>query len=152
MLGDTELNSGDEMNLEELRLSFNKFLKMYFKACEEVYDELQFERIKGSRFKYLKEIYERKTTTLTELADHFELSKSTVNEVIGSFEKSGLVKRIKCADDKRKMLISLTDIGETLAVTNELESKKAVEKMVARLNEEELVALKKIFDKFGEKS
>jgi DNA-binding MarR family transcriptional regulator len=139
------------LDIEELRLSFNKFLRMYFAACEEVYKELRFERVKGSRFKYLKEIHRRKVTTLTELSEHFELSKPTVNEVITSFENSGLIKKMKSETDRRVTLISLTEIGEILASTNELESKRAVEKMTQILSEEELFTLKKIFDRFGEK-
>lgn len=138
------------MEKEELRNAFNKFLKMYFDACNEVYDEIHFDRIRGSRFKYLKEIHKRKQTTLTELADHFDLSKPTVNEVIQTFSKNGLIDKTKGTEDKRVHYISLTEMGQTLATTNTLESRRAVDKMFERLSNRELKQLSKIFNKFGE--
>ncbi len=137
------------MEKEQVRISFNKFLKMYFDACNEVYDEINFNQIKGIRFKYLKEIYKRKEVTLTELADHFSISKPTVNEVINHFMDNGIVKKRKSETDKRINYIYLTEIGETLASTNMLESKRAVDKMFSVLTPKDIKQLTKIFDKFG---
>lgn len=121
---------------------------MYFLACNEVYEEINFDRIKGSRFKYLKEIYRRKETTLTELADHFDLSKPTVNEVINRFIENGFVKKRRSTEDKRVSYIYLTDMGRTLASTNTLESNRAVEKIFDTLSKKDIIQLVKIFDKF----
>ena len=137
------------MDKEDIRLSLNKFLSMYFKACNEVYDEINFNQIKGIRFKYLKEIYRRKEVTLTELSEHFSISKPTVNEVINHFMNSGIVEKRKSSKDKRVSYIYLTDIGKTLAVTNTLESERAVEKIYDKLTVREIKQLKKIFDRFG---
>lgn len=138
------------MNKEEVRLSFNRFLKMYFDACNEVYNEIHFDRIKGSRFKYLKEIYRRKKTTLTELAEHFELSKPTVNEVINKFIENNLIVKNKSEEDKRVSYITLTEMGETLATTNVLESNRAVTKIFDTLSKREIKLLVKLFNKFEE--
>lgn len=139
------------MNKEEVRLSLNKFLKMYFDACKEVYSEINFDRITKIQFKYLKAIKKHEPTTLTELSDLFKISKPSMNEVITKFEKSGLIKKDKSTLDKRITNISLTDIGDTLATTNILESQKAVEKIDAILTQEELVVLTSLFNKFGVK-
>jgi predicted RNase H-like nuclease len=37
----------------------NIFLKLYFDSCKEVYNEINFERITGKQFKYLKAINEK---------------------------------------------------------------------------------------------
>lgn len=137
------------MEKENVRLSFNKFLKMYFDACREVYEEINFNQIKGIRFKYLKVIHKRKEVTLTELADHFSISKPTVNEVINHFIDNGIVKKRKSESDKRINYISLTEIGEVLATTNTLESQRAVDKMFETLSKKDIKTLVKIFDKFG---
>ncbi|QMS85971.1 MarR family winged helix-turn-helix transcriptional regulator [Candidatus Xianfuyuplasma coldseepsis] len=137
------------MDKEEVRLSFNKFLRMYFDACNDVYEEIHFDRIKGSRFKYLKEIHKRGKTTLTELAEHFDLSKPTVTEVINVFESNGFIEKAKSSEDKRVYYISLTEMGRTLATTNILESKRAVDKMFDVLSKKEMKFLIKIFNKFG---
>lgn len=136
------------MDQEQLRLSLNKFLKMYFNACREVYKEINFDRITKIQFKYLKAIKNFEKTTLTELADKFNVSKPSMNEVIVKFEKSGLIHREKSNQDKRITVITLTDIGNTLATTNLLESQRAVQKMTETLTKEETIVLQKIFDRF----
>lgn len=122
---------------------------MYFNSCNEVYEEINFNQIKGIRFKYLKEIYKRKEVTLTELADHFSISKPTVNEVITHLVSNGIVTKRKSEKDKRINYLSLTEIGEVLASTNILESRRAVEKMFDTLSEDEIQFLVRIFNKFG---
>ncbi len=136
------------MDKEQLRLSLNKFLKMYFNACREVYKEINFDRITKIQFRYLKAIRKFEKTTLTELADTFNISKPSMNEVIVKFEKSGLIDREKSTEDKRITVISLTEVGNTLATTNLLESQRAVNKINEALTEEEMTLLKNIFDRF----
>ncbi len=137
------------MDKEKIRLSFNKFLRMYFQSCREVYEEISFGKITSTQFKYLKEIHKRKEITLTQLASEFNVSKPTMNEYINKFLDAKIVRKRKCTTDKRVSYISLTKIGETLATTNELESKKAVEKIIAQLDETEIETLVNLFDKFG---
>ena len=137
------------MEKEELRISFNKFLKMYFDSCKEVYEEINASRITGRQFRYLREIHKRKEATLTELAECFKISKPSMNEVIKKFEDTNIIKKRKSETDKRFSYISLTEIGVTLASSNELESKRAVEKMFNKLDEKEILNMKNSFDKFG---
>lgn len=137
------------MNKEEVRMSLNTFLKMYFDACKEVYSEINFDRITKIQFKYLKAIKREQPTTLTELSELLQISKPTMNEVITKFEKSGLIQKEKNELDKRITYISLTEIGNTLATTNTLESQRATSKMIDVLLPEELEVLTKLFNKFG---
>ena len=138
------------MEKEEVRIAFNKFLKMYFAACEEVYKEINFDQIKGKKFRYLKAIHRKGEVTLTELAEVLRKSKPTVNEVITRFLENGLVEKRKSEDDKRVSYIYLTDIGKILATTNMLESKRAVDKMFETLSSKEIKLMTKIFNRFGE--
>ena len=138
------------MNKEDVRLSLNRFLKMYFDACREVYSEINFDRITKIQFKYLKAIKKLEKTTLTELSELFHISKPSINEVITKFEKSGLIQKVKSEQDKRITYISLTVIGNTLATTNMLESQRAVEKIIGKLDDEEVTDLVALFDKFGD--
>jgi len=138
------------MEKEKIRLSLNRFLKMYFDACKEVYSEINFDQITKIQFKYLKAIKKYEPTTLTELSELFSISKPTLNEVITKFEKSGLIKKTKNEKDKRITYLSVTEIGATLATTNILESNRAVEKMIDRYSADEIEHLTKMFDKFGD--
>jgi len=135
---------------ENIRLALNKFLKMYFHSCKEVYEEISFDKITSKQFKYLKDIHSKGDVTLTELSSTFCVSKPTMNEFIHKFLDAGIVKKRKSVTDKRVSYISLTDIGVALATTNLLESQRAVKNMTAKLNEEELKTITNIFDKFGD--
>ena len=138
------------MENENIRISLNKFLKMYFHSCKEVYEEISFDKITIKQFKYLKDIHSKGEVTLTELSCTSNVSKPTMNEFINKFLNAGIVKKRKSVTDKRVSYISLTDIGVALATTNLLESQRAVKKMMDKLNEEELVTITNIFDKFGD--
>ena len=138
------------MDKEKVRQSFNIFLKMYFDSCKEIYEELDYgELLTGRQFSYLRMIDKHGEVTMTELADLFQLSKPTVTEMMRKFLDANLVKKRKCDHDGRVMYISLTEQGKTLAKTNVLESKRAVDKIYNTLKEEEILLLTKLFDKFG---
>ena len=136
------------MTEEDVRKSFNYFLKMYFDAAKEIYDEMSFNELPGRKFKYLKRIYEAKKITPSELAKQCNLSKPTVTEIINKFLEIGLIVKNVDEDDKRKYYISLTERGSILARSNEFESKRAVQKMYDKLSSDELKQLVLIFNKF----
>jgi DNA-binding MarR family transcriptional regulator len=137
---------------EKVRLAFNDFLKMYFAACKEVYKEIDFDQIKGKKFKYLKAIHKSNEITTTGLAEKLNLSKPTVTEVINHLLSIGLVEKRRSEEDKRVSYITLTAIGKTLATSNELESSRAVDKIYETLSPKEIKLLTKIFKKFGDEA
>ncbi len=138
------------MDREVVRKAFNRFLKMYFNSSREVYEEINFKEITRTQFKYLKIIRENNKISFSELAEILNISKPTLTETINRFIKAKLVKKNRCKSDQRVYYISLTKKGETLAMTNELESKKAVSKIFARLNDEEIEMAVKLFNKMGD--
>ncbi len=137
------------MDKERVRKSFNLFLKMYFQSCREVYEELDLEGISDRQFKYLRKIDNQGSVTMTELAEMFNLSKPTVTEVVRRFEEGGLIEKKRCTHDARVFNITLTKRGKLLAKTNILESDRALEKIFATLDADELETLIKLFDKIG---
>lgn len=137
------------MEKEQMRKNLNKFLKTYFDSCKEVYEEINFEKITSTQFKYLKEIYKREKVTTTELAEILNLSKPTITEFIQKFTASNIVTKTQSKEDKRVFFITLTEIGKTLATTNALESNRMVKNMQDNLSEEDLLQLMHIFEKFG---
>ncbi len=138
------------MDQEIVRKAFNRFLKMYFNSSKEVYEEINFKEITGKQFKYLKLIREHDQSTYSELAELFHISKPTLTETINKFLDAGLVKKTRCKKDQRVYYVSLTEKGEILAMTNELESKKAVAKIFDRLSEEEIKIVVGLFNKMGD--
>ncbi len=138
------------MEREEVRKAFNRFLKMYFNSSKEVYEEINFKEITGRQFKYLKLIREHEKATFSELATLFNISKPTLTETIQKFLAAKLVKKTQSKTDQRVYYISLTKRGEILAMTNELESKRAVEKIYERLSDDEIKTAVTLFNKMGD--
>ncbi len=138
------------MDKERVRKSFNAFLRMYFRSCREVYEELDLEGMTERQFKYLKEIDRHGELTMSDLAEAFSLSKPTVTEVVRKFSEAGLIRKTRCAEDARVFKITLTERGKLLAKTNVLESDRALEKIFDRLEDDDLATLIKLFDKIGE--
>lgn len=137
------------MEKENVRLSLNIFLKLYFDSCREVYKEINFDRITHTQFKYLKTIHKKGEVTLTELSSEFNTSKPTINEVINKLYGSNIVKKRRSETDKRVTFISLTEVGELLATTNLLESQRMVDNLMKKLTEDEIETLSTIFNKLG---
>lgn len=52
--------------------------------------------------------------TLTELARRMNLGAATLTKTVDSLESRGLLTRIKSDKDRRQIILSLTDEGETL--------------------------------------
>ncbi len=139
------------MDRESVRKSFNKFLKMYFNSCKEIYQELDYgELLTGRQFAYLRMIDKHKEVTMSELANLFNLSKPSVTEMIRKFEETNLIEKRRCETDGRVVYIRLTEQGNLLAKTNLLESQRAVEKLFTRLSDEEIQCLTELFEKVGE--
>jgi DNA-binding MarR family transcriptional regulator len=85
--------------------------------------------------------------TITELANHFDISKPTVTEVIKIFEENNIVEKRRSKDDKRVIHIHLTELGSLLASTNKLESERAVQKLSEKFSTDELETLTTLFNK-----
>lgn len=80
----------------------------------------------------LKEIKRSKELVTGQLAREVSLSQATVTSILDRLEKKGYVKRIRSAQDKRKVLVSLSEQGETvLAKTPSLLQEEFVEKFSA---------------------
>jgi len=127
------------MNQETVRQSFNKLLKLYFDSCREVYEELGLEKKLSSRqFYYLKLIHDNSELTVSKFAELSELKKPTVTEIVNRFEQAGMITKRHCHNDKRRYFIELTDHGEMLAKSNELESRRVTEKIMEKLSTEEV--------------
>ncbi len=141
------------MDREDMRLSLNAFLKMYFDSCREIYKELDnIELLTGKQFEHLRLIDKHGEITMGKLAELTGLSKPTVTEMIKRFEETALIEKRRCQADGRVFFIRLTDHGKTLANTNKLESERAVDKIFARLDDDDIAQLKRLFDKFKEAS
>jgi DNA-binding MarR family transcriptional regulator len=76
-------------------------------------------------------------STVTELAERLQLAQSTVTELVGRAEETGLVTRERSSDDGRIAHLRLTDEGERRlqrAMTSNAAERKALADAFARLD------------------
>jgi DNA-binding MarR family transcriptional regulator len=68
--------------------------------------------VSAAQLATLTYLTKRPRSTMTEVADFFDLNKSGVSGMVSRLERAGLVKREPSPDDKRASLLSLTAKGE----------------------------------------
>jgi DNA-binding MarR family transcriptional regulator len=135
------------MDNDIVRHSFNKLLRLYFDSCQEVYEELGLEKKLSSRqFYYLNLINDNIDMTVSKFALLSELKKPTVTEIVNRFEHAGMIQKRHCKSDKRTYFIELTDHGRLLAKTNELESRRVIEKIKTKLSTDEVKSFTSLLD------
>jgi DNA-binding MarR family transcriptional regulator len=76
------------------------------------------------------------------------ISKSAVSQCLGILEKKGLIKREMDKDDRRKILVTLTDQGETVLHQAEKQARHMFEAIVSRVGEDKVRELIDLFTLF----
>ena len=77
-----------------------------------------------------------------DIAEILGVRVSSLNEVLAKMERDGLVERVQSEEDKRVMLVNLTDKGR-----EEEQETHLPDKLLAGFSEEELAALNEALDK-----
>lgn len=83
-----------------------------------------------------------------ELTDRLNIEPGSMSEVLSKLEDKGLIRREKDVNDRRKMMITLTEEGQNAAAQC---SESLDESILAVLSEEEKASLKQILSKLLER-
>src|SRR5689334_9918348 len=70
--------------------------------------------VSAAQFATLAYLAKHPRSTMTEVADLFDLNKSGVSGMVSRLERAGLARREPSQDDKRASLLSLTAKGEAV--------------------------------------
>lgn len=70
--------------------------------------------ITGPQALILKEVGRGKPLTAGELANNVSLSQATITDIVKRLEGRGLLVRERCEEDKRRIIITLTEQGQAL--------------------------------------
>ena len=137
------------MEFEQFRRTLNAFLKVYYDGSKALYQKMALPELTQKQFKYLKAIDHDPTITMSDLAQHFNLSKPSITDIIQKFETAGLIAKERSLDDGRIMILKLTELGKVMANTNQLESEAFTEHIFHTLSDEELTTLHALLQKVG---
>jgi len=104
---------------DPLKKSVSRFLDAWLGARQLIqaanFNRFQKAGLSATQFMTLNLIPANKAgMTLTELARRMNLGAATLTKTVDSLESRGLLTRIKSDKDRRQVILSLTDEGETL--------------------------------------
>lgn len=99
----------------------------------------------GGKGKIIHILAKRESLTQKELQDILEIKPGSVSEIISKLEDKGLIKRQKDEEDKRKVVLHITEQGKKFAKEH-LERKNS-ENIFAGLTEDEQEQLKTLLKK-----
>lgn len=80
-------------------------------------------------------------TRLTELARMDGVSQPAMTQMVTRLEREGLVRRVSSTDDRRGVLVEVTDAGVDLVRLRRAELAEALQELTARLDPEEQKAV-----------
>ncbi|MBF4692876.1 MarR family winged helix-turn-helix transcriptional regulator [Fusibacter ferrireducens] len=110
-------------------------------------DELDADQLTVKQIEYLKLIDEFEATTISNLAEILDLKKPTVTETVHKLQNLDCVMKHQCSLDGRIYYITLTDKGEKLARLDQMSYRYLVEKIVQRLETNEIEILTSLLEK-----
>lgn len=103
----------------------------------------------------LLELWREEPLSQTQISQRLDIGNATVGQTLKRLEKNGFVKRQPCTEDRRRLLVYLTDSGRALqAPITQASSEIArdIKKLLGKEDSEHLLAsLTKLADYFREK-
>lgn len=100
-----------------------------------------------SEFFILRSLSENGPQRPTLLAEQFELATSQVTALTDKLYKTGFVTRTRSTEDRRSIVLALTDEGEAAFRNLEIVRRKYLQERFGTLTEEELNTMIHVFDK-----
>lgn len=74
----------------------------------------------------------------SKLAESLEVSLPRITSVLNSLESKKLIERKVDSEDKRKTVVSITDVGKKLVLSKKEEAVEKISKIIERLDEKDI--------------
>ncbi len=92
-------------------------------------------------------LYRKKNANMTEIAEYINAPLNTATGVIARLEKKLMVERIRSTEDRRIVLITLTEIASTVIEKEKAIIAKYLIEIYGKLTEEEISSALSIYNK-----
>ncbi|TDO78276.1 DNA-binding MarR family transcriptional regulator [Halanaerobium saccharolyticum] len=140
---------GDKINnkIEEKIRNISKYLNEYTK------DHLKCYNLTLGRFHVLRVIIESQPVSMGEIHEELHMANSTVTVIVDYLHEAGLVKRKRDTEDRRVVLLEITEKGREIMVSLIKKRQDFMEKALLDMEDsaEELSQLlEKLLDKIEE--
>jgi MarR family 2-MHQ and catechol resistance regulon transcriptional repressor len=87
--------------------------------------------------------------TIQEIGSKIDMTSGTMTYVIDKLEKKGYIKRVRCAEDRRRIYIELTDQGLDFWKEIIVKHMRQMEESFAHMSEEDMLQLIDLMKKVG---
>lgn len=151
---------GDNSNLERGRVRLTSDLDNYIDRIESVWSS-SFRKVKselmhhqelgltGPQFHMLTLIAQKNTCNVSYLAEKLEVKPSAITVMIDRLVQSGYVERRHDEQDRRAVLLSVTERGSEVLAEARKRSREVLKKHLSVLSTDELEMLITILEKFS---
>ncbi|MNI05902.1 putative HTH-type transcriptional regulator YusO [compost metagenome] len=126
----------------------------YTRAVRKMRSEIMNHRelgLTGPQFHMLALIDKNKTCNVSFLADTLDVKPSAITVMTDRLVQSGYVQRRHDENDRRAVLLSVTELGEEICNKARDKTREVLRSYLSELTAEELDALFRIIEKFAEK-
>jgi len=139
---------GDFMEFIKLLVQINEIFHRSMKQYkEEIIGKGDYSDVTINQLIYLEAIFQMDNPTVSDLADHLEVSKASASIGVRKLIKSGLAYKTQSLNDHRINYISLSEDGTRLIEAEVRALSDFSEKVKSALSEEEITHLIEIFKK-----
>lgn len=108
-------------------------------------------KINKSHIFLLKIIKNKENCTVTDIANHMDITLSAVTNLVNKLYEMGLVTRLRSERDRRIVYVGLTEEGKNVLKKIEDNRNRLFEKYFSDLSEEEIVSFFKTIEKITSK-
>jgi DNA-binding MarR family transcriptional regulator len=137
-------------NKKELYETYKGFMEIKKDCSCKIIDELNMSELTLRQIEYIKKIGKYEYITISGLAEILDLSKPSITQMVKKFIDLDCVYKKQCQDDGRVQYIYLTKRGKHIAEFEDLEIKKLVDKILGKLDEDDINILINILIKIKE--
>jgi DNA-binding MarR family transcriptional regulator len=130
-----------------MQKTFHKFLKIidFKREYQQKSSGLNFLQLHT-----LEKVYKVQEIKTLDISKALEISPSTLIGVLDELEKQKLIKRERQSQDKRVVIVSVTDAGEEVVKKHFEEDEKFLVNLFKILNQDEQSKIKELLDKITE--
>ncbi|MBA2861741.1 MarR family winged helix-turn-helix transcriptional regulator [Methanococcus maripaludis] len=125
---------------------------MYIASRNYLYTKIPEEEVSNFTLadrEYLETINRMKNPKISELAEKMGYTNAAITKMTQKLEKKDYVKRIKSEEDKREVIIELTEKGNFMFRWKEEMNLATIDEFSKALTPEELETLDKLYEKIG---
>lgn len=133
----------------EMDENLDNMISLYLNVLRHVSSKYEFvdEEISPQQIRVLEYIYEVPNCSMTQICDYFNLAPSAATRFINRLVKNNFLKRAHSDQDRRKVIISMTNNGTQKIIKRRELRVNSLKKLFSKLTKEDIIIQTEILKK-----